>query len=677
MESFWPFSAVIGQEIMKQALLAVVVNPAIGGVLLTGEKGTAKSSLVRALNHLLPPLEVVVGCRWHCDPVRPSCPDCLKELRQKSRLPFLLKKAQLVELPLSATEDRLIGGLALEDALLLGQRTFQEGLLSRAHRGLLYVDEVNLLPDHLMSLILDAAASGVNRVQRDGLSLEHPARFSLIGSMNPEEGELHPQLLDRFGLCVLVNSEKDLARRLLILKNRDEFDNNRAACVKKYADQEARIGHQIIQAKKVLPEVRFPEKLLSKMTREVTAALCSGHRAEIAVYHTALTLAALADRHDVRVMDLELALFLALAHRRRESGPRHPEKPQDNKDNKTEENRSETSAEEESQTPPEKPKDNNLQSLEGRDNQAQAGSPDMSAENSENSPEIPPNNSLAEKVFEIGEPFKIKQLTFMKDRRSRSDNGRRVQTKTQSCQGRQIASRQSEDLTDLALEATILAAAPWQNVRDQSDLIINIKPMDYRQKIREKKTGSLLVFLVDASGSMGAAKRMEETKRAVFSLLLDAYQKRDKVAFIAFRGQEAKVLLEPTGSVERAYRALELLPTGGRTPLSAGLMKAREVSERHLRKYDQTKIVLIIISDCRANLALGSLSPLEEAFAEGRLIAQNKMINSLVIDVEVKGRLFFNYSEVLAQNLCSPCLTVANLKAETLVRAIRSEIYFK
>jgi magnesium chelatase subunit D len=660
MTCLFPFSAVVGQDLMKRALLAVLVNPRIGGLLLCGEKGTAKSSLVRSLRTLVPPVNVVPGCLWKCDPVDPSCPECRQRHTSDRILPSQPYIPQIVELPLSATEDRLTGGLDLEPALLHGHRRFQPGLLAQAHRGLLYIDEVNLLPDHLMAIILDASANGVNRVQREGLSLEHPARFSLVGSMNPEEGELRPQLLDRFGLCVQVTSEKDPAIRLRILSLKECYDADPPSFIQRYASDERQLGQKIISARKLMPKIRIPDGLKSRIAELSFEANCAGHRGELAIYHCAVALAALDGRQDVREADIGLAALLALSHRRREIAP--PPRPDADRSSPPDQRKNDQPP-----TPP-------TQAAAHEQNQENGNYSDPQEATSGQQSDRERPETESEKVFEIGESFKVKPITPGKDRLARLENGRRARSRTERWAGRHITNRPTDTPDDLALEATIRAAAPHQHQRPRTNLAVNIRLEDYRRKERDNKVGSLIVFVVDASGSMGAARRMSEAKGAMLSLLMDAYQKRDQVAFIAFRGPQAQVLLEPTGSVERAYQCLRILPTGGKTPLASGLFTARRIIDREIRKNSRRRIILVLISDGRGNVGLGGDSAFDDALEEGRRLARNNNVFPIVIDVERQGLTRFGRAARLAESLGGACLTIETLKAEELVHSIKAQL---
>ena len=315
---FFPFVAVVGQEDMKLALILNVIDPSIGGVLIRGEKGTAKSTIVRALADVLPEIEVVEGCPFSCDPEdeRSLCPECRERLK-KGPLPRTRRKVRVVELPLSATEDRLVGSLDLSAALTKGERRFEPGLLAQAHRGFLYVDEVNLLPDHLVDTLLDVAAMGVNYVEREGVSFTHAARFVLVGTMNPEEGDLRPQLLDRFGLCVKVRGLRDPAQRVEVLRRLDEFSRDPVAFKERFAAETRALTEKISRAKDLLDRVEIPDEVLYLIAKKTITLGVDGHRADLTMAKCARALAAFEGRLRVEPEDLKVAERLALPHRLR------------------------------------------------------------------------------------------------------------------------------------------------------------------------------------------------------------------------------------------------------------------------------------------------------------------------------------------------------------------------
>jgi len=313
----FPFTAIVGQDKMKRALILNAISPQIGGVLIRGERGTAKSTAARALAALLPEIDAVDGCLFNCDPDTPEtlCDDCRAKLAAEGSLPRVKRRTQFVDLPVSATEDRVVGTLDIEQAIKKGERHFEPGVLAAANRGLLYVDEVNLLDDHVVDLLLDSAAMGVNVVEREGISFSHPACFILVGTMNPEEGELRPQLLDRFALCVEIKSIPDQAQRVEIVRRRVAYEQNPAAFYARWKPEEEALSRRIQQAQRLLPQVTYTEDDLFTIAELTSELEVHGHRADIVILKTARAHAAFENRQAINEVDILLAAELALPHR--------------------------------------------------------------------------------------------------------------------------------------------------------------------------------------------------------------------------------------------------------------------------------------------------------------------------------------------------------------------------
>jgi magnesium chelatase subunit D len=664
-----PFTAIIGQEKMKLALILNAVNPRLGGVLVRGEKGTAKSTAVRSLAALLPEIEVVAGCPCNCDPRDAArlCPFCRGRLAAGEEPTAATRRVPVVDLPVSATEDRVVGSLDFEHAIRYGRRRFEPGILARANRGIVYVDEVNLLDDHLVDVLLDAAASGVNVVEREGITFVHPAAFILVGTMNPEEGELRPQLLDRFGLCVPVEGVDDPPARVAIARRREAFDNDPLGFLAAFAAQEEELRQKIVQARALLPEVKVPAAVVRFAADLAVEALAAGHRAEIVLVQAARTLAAWEGREAAATRDVEKVAELVLYHRQREAPPPPPEQPE-------EQEMEEPPEPPEPPEEPEEPDEPEREEPEERQQQAPqppSESPPAEEEEKEPSKSQPPV-AAAETIFAVGEPFPVKRLDHGRDRILRKGSGRRSRTRTPTKAGRYVRATMRRGSGDLAFDATLRAAAPFQERRQKNGVAIAVEAADIREKVREKRIGNFLLFVVDASGSMGAEQRMMAAKGAVLSLLLDAYQKRDRVGMVAFKGEHAEVLLPPTNSVESAHRRLAELPTGGRTPLAAGLLQAYEVARTHLFKNPHLSPLLIVISDGRGNVGVGGGKPLAEAHQVAALIREEERIKTLVIDAEKNGFLSFGLAQGLAEALGAVYYKIEDLKADLLVEAVRA-----
>jgi magnesium chelatase subunit D len=638
----YPFTALVGQDPMKLALVLNAVNPRLGGVLIRGEKGTAKSTAARGLAALLPPLQVVERCRFACDPLPGAerCPECeAREAAGEAPLPARERPAAFVELPLGATEDRVLGTLDLERAIKEGQRYFDPGLLARANRGLLYVDEVNLLPDHLVDALLDAAAMGVNTVEREGVSFSHPAAFVLVGTMNPEEGDLRPQLLDRFGLAVDVAGMPDAPARAEVVRRRIAFEADPVGFARRWEDAERAERARICAARQRLPRVRLDDHLLDLVARICTEFEVDGLRSDIVMYKTAATLAAYAGREHATADDVRRAAELALPHRRRRQPFDQPGLDQDRLDEIVGEHRDRSG---EPGDDPEPPRSGGSDGPEpGPDEPPRDGGPGESGAQPE-----------PERVFDIGAvpslsapspgrgperpPSGAAQANWHARRRAarvESPVGRHVRSIPGHMHGQGAAIRPRP----LDLAATLRAAAPYQGHRRAhhgTSGRVWLERRDVRVKVREARLGACTLFVVDASGSMAARSRMAAAKAAVLSLLLEAYQMRDQVGLIAFRRTDAELLLPPTNSADLACARLRDLPTGGRTPLPGALRLAHGLlARRAAGGHGPVAPLLVLVSDGRANVAMGGGDPHEEAVAAARALRASG-VAALVVDTE-------------------------------------------
>jgi magnesium chelatase subunit D len=605
----YPFAALVGQERLKKALILNAVSPLIGGVLIRGEKGTAKSTAARGLAELLPPLAVVAGCPFHCDPDRLElmCDHCRKRRVQGEVLPRRERPMPVVDLPLGSTEDRLLGTIDLERAIKSGEKHFEAGLLAGANRGILYVDEVNLLDDHLVDVLLDAAAMGVNVVEREGISFTHPARFILVGTMNPEEGELRPQLLDRFGLCVEVAGLHNLQARMDVVQRRLAFEADPEGFAARWQGEQEMIRQAILSARERLPQVSYSPDILRLITAICLDQGVDGHRADIYMLQVAQTLAAYRGQEAVTEPDVREAAELVLPHRLR----RRPFSDSEMDENKLEETFRK-----------------HQEDLErGRQTQPRP-EPGSSGDDPDQVQRI------GEVTVAPGATFPVRPLELNPDRQTQKAPGSRTRTRSEDRSGRYVRpTLHKTGPPDLAIDATIRAAAPFQTVRERGNLALAITEPDLRYKVREKRIGRHILFVVDASGSMGADVRLAETKAAILSLLLEAYQKRETVGLIVFRGLEAKLTLPFTHSVEMAQRHLTHLPTGGKTPLPHALKLAMEVLKQEKARHPQDAFLLVLVTDGRANISLGGGRAMDEV---KELSAQVKTlgINSLILDTE-------------------------------------------
>ncbi|MEV6513049.1 putative cobaltochelatase [Streptomyces sp. NPDC051642] len=670
MTTPFPFTAVVGQDDLRLALLLNAVSPAVGGVLVRGEKGTAKSTAVRALSALLPEVAVVPGCRFSCDPSSPdpACPDGPHETGPGAQRP-----ARMVELPVGASEDRLVGALDIERALAEGVKAFEPGLLADAHRGILYVDEVNLLHDHLVDLLLDAAAMGASYVEREGVSVRHAAKFLLVGTMNPEEGELRPQLLDRFGLTVEVAASREPDQRVEVVRRRLAYDDDPDGFTVRWADEESAVRQQIVAARKLLPSVRLGDGALRQIAATCAAFEVDGMRADIVMARTATALAAWAGRTDVLAEDVRQAALLALPHRRRRNPFDAPG---------LDENKLDETLEEFAEQEPEQghgPEDDDPDPDGGPDGSGGGGGqqpPESDSDGPEGDdagaqpeageggePQPSGTGSGEQQPVRASEPFRTKVLSV--PGLGEGAAGRRSRARTEH--GRTTGARRPQGaLTKLHLAATIQAAAPHQLARGRAGRGLVVRRDDLRQATREGREGNLVLFVVDASGSMAARQRMSAVKGAVLSLLLDAYQRRDKVGLVTFRGSAADVALPPTSSVDAAAVRLESLPTGGRTPIAAGLLKAHDVLRVERLRDPARRALVVLVTDGRAT---GGPEPVALAGRAARLFAADG-VASVVVDCE-SGPVRLGLAGQLAGELEGTAVTLDELRADSIVGLVK------
>ena len=679
----YPFSAVVGLADLRLALVVNAVSPAVGGVLVRGEKGTAKSTVVRALAALLPSVDVLAGCRFSCSPVDPSadCPD-----RSTHGAPGT-RAARLVELPVGASEDRLVGSLDLERALTTGVSAYEPGLLAQAHRGVLYVDEVNLLHDHLVDLLLDAAALGTSYVEREGVSVRHAARFLLVGTMNPEEGELRPQLLDRFGLTVEVTATRDPVERADVVRRRMAYEADPAGFAASYAAADADLAAHIVVARERLPRVVLGDRALREVTTVCAAFDVDGLRADLVTAKAAVALAAWAGRDEVTTEDVRTAARLALPHRRRRTPFEAPGLDEQQLDDAL------SSVARDDGGPDEGGPDDGGPEDGGPDNDDPKGAPDDGGPDAGSA--ASPDRSEAERApcaadpagapgsgapdrsepqpagapgggpqsAAAGEMFRPVRLTVPGVNRRAGAAGRRSKAEGGSA-GRLTGARvPGGRLGSLHLTATLRAAAPHQNSRGRRGVGVLLRTPDLREAVREGREGNLVLFVVDASGSMTARQRMGAVKGAVLSLLLDAYQRRDKVALVTFRGATADLVLPPTSSVDAAAARLAVLPTGGRTPLTAGLLRATELLRVEQVRDPARRPLVVVVTDGRH-----TSGPSPE-LAAAHLAATGAAC--VVVDCE-SGPVRLGLAAELGGRLGGVALRLEELSAEALTSVVKA-----
>jgi magnesium chelatase subunit D len=603
----YPFSAIVGHDRLRLALLLCAVRPGIGGVLIRGEKGTAKSTAVRALAQVLASVD----------------------------------GASLVELPIGATEDRVVGSLDLQRVLRDGEHAFSPGLLARAHGGVLYVDEVNLLHDHLVDVILDAAAMGRVHVERDGVSHSHEARFVLIGTMNPEEGELRPQLLDRFGLTVDVRASRDVDVRADVIRQRMAFEADPDDFAERYAEADAELARRVAAARASVDSVRLPDNELRRIAALCAAFDVDGMRADLVVARTAVAHAAWRGADEVAEEDIRVAAALALPHRRRRDPFDDPGLDPDLLDEAMAQ-AGETADEPEPDPDPDPP---------------------SGGETSTGSESPVPQRSSGSQTRQSAAPTPVfRTRALVVPGVGEGAPGRRSRARNRT--GKAISATEDWNAGHgVHLFGTLLAAAGRQRRPGRP----RPQPDDVRRAIREGREGNLVIFVVDASGSMAARDRMSAVSGATLSLLRDAYQRRDKVAVITFRQQDAQLLLPPTSSVHIAGRRLARFDTGGKTPLAQGLLAARDVVVREKARDRARRSLVVVLTDGRAT---GGPDPLGRArTAAALLVAEGAA--AVVVDCETS-HVRLGLAEQLAGYLGAPAVRLTQLRADALTDVVRT-----
>jgi magnesium chelatase subunit D len=655
----FPFSAVVDQDDLGLALCLSVVSPAIGGVLVRGEKGTAKSTMVRALASVLPPVTVVDGCRFSCTPAAPDpgCPDAAAHQPTATERPV-----RLVELPVGAAEDRVTGSLHLDRLVSSREVAFEPGLLAAAHRGLLYVDEVNLLPDHLVDTLLDAAAMGRARVEREGVSVTHAAAFVLVGTMNPEEGELRPQLLDRFGLAVDVVASREPASRVEVMRRRLAYEADPARFAASYDSADGAIAERIAKAQSLLPSVMLDDESLTAIATICAAYDVDGLRGDLVMARAAVAHAAWCGRSSVTNDDIRVAARLALPHRRRRN-PFDSGDSADSLDDLLDEHAPDDPDDEPDPDP----------SPDGPGEGQEGGEPEVANQTPDQSPvETDPPGGDAEPPGDLGQGFGEQRTqeaagTPYRARLLRLDtlgaglSGRRSRAITSVGRHLRAVPLDHPGGTGFSATGTLLAAAR------SGELGIDA----LRRSLREGKEGNLVVFVVDTSGSMGAAKRVREVKTAVVSLLLDAYQRRDRVAVVTFGGDSAAVALPPTAGVDRAERMLSAIPTGGRTPLAEGLATAAELVRREQVRDPRRRPLVVLLTDGRATAG-------PHALARARVVADSIATHGhswIVVDAEdPRAVVRLGLARELAGRMRAEHLPLGDISAPTLAGLVKGKV---
>ena len=626
----YPFAAVFGMDKAKEAILLSLVNPHAGGVLVSGEKGTGKSTLMRGARELF--------------------------------------NAPWIEIPVSVTEDRLFGSIDAEAAVKYGKRQLQPGLIDEADKGVIYLDDANLLRDDILSAILSIEEAGGYQLERDGLSGHRNTNYTVLAVIAPESGTLSSSALDRFGLFVSVDAETDPAARIEIVRRVTEFEKDNGAFRVKWAEETDKLAKKIADAKVLLPEVEMSDTMIRLTSVYTLKANVAGHRADIYLMEAARAEAALAGRKYVLPKDLERAAEFVLPHRMRELPPEQPQEPQQNETKEPEDAQQNPPSQQEekdelfSMPDAPEPEETNTESHEGNEEDHRE---DESMAN--------PNAGSNDRIDAADMRVKLPPVWIepVKGKQKRKGSGKRSATRTDERQGRYVrAEIPHSKSSDIAFDATLRAAAPYQKWRESNGCALVIKEEDLRTKVREKRTGNIFLFAVDASGSMGARERMKTVKGVILKILLEAYQKRDRVGMIAFRKNQAEVLLPVTKSVDFAQKKLAAMPTGGKTPLAKGLSKAEDVLDMLYRQDPLQDPVLILITDGHATLPLeNGTNAVDDAMMEAERIGKRN-IPIAVIDTE-NGFIKLGLAKKLANKMQASYFKIDKLSEDSLLHIWR------
>ena len=619
--NLFPFTAIVGMEDDKRALECALINPNIKAVLLRGGSGSAKTTLARAAAGITD--KTIVNC------------------------------------PLNVTDEQLFGGIDIEEAMKTGKTKLQPGLLSKADGNILYIDDVNLMDRGMLAGILDAVSTGTVHVERGPISASYKCDTTLIATMNPEDSDLSSHVLDRFDLCA-YSPETDEKQRKAIVDRNVSFSDDPERFSSLYKEEESDERKKVERGVKIVPLVTISDELINVISELCIKVGADGLRGDLAMINCAKSLAALNGRDEVMKKDVEEAAVLCLPHRRNydQPPPPPPEPPED-----------EDPPEDNDDDQQEEPPDQDDQQDEQEDNNEDQEPPDM--------PPMDEMPDLEEMMFEIGRQFRVIDYLDTNERlpsRTKTRKGRRAMAVSADGTGRYARARYPDGKTnDIAFDATIRAAAPYQKVRHSDNLSLVIESQDIRMKVRERRSGCTLLFLVDASGSLGVRKRMSTVKGAILSMLRDSYVKRDRIGLMAFRRDSADMILPPTKSVEYSYKCLEELPTGGKTPLGEALLRVNEYMTAYARCHIGERCYIILVTDGRANVPLQEGANANEEVQKMAEDISIPHVKWIVVDAS-SGFPHFDNAERLAEKMGARYFKLEDLDADRFAEGVKAAI---